>query len=109
MLKRKRLERREDVMDHHLDRPQSNGWPPPFLAPIEGVSRSCCCPAAPVVQVLFPPSSGHASMELLLCRHHYRACVNALPSFGVALYDDAGRLIDPGAKQPVVVHEAVSR
>jgi hypothetical protein len=89
MLNRRRGERR-DVIDDRPDRPESN-WPPSFLAPLDGTSRSCCCPAAPVLQVLFPPASGHGAMELLLCRHHYRTCSDALSPFGVALYDDAGR------------------
>lgn len=55
------------------------------------------------------PASGHGSMELLLCRHHYRACSKALSSFRVALYDDAGQLVDPDARQAVVLHEGVSR
>ena len=48
-------------------------------------------------------------MELLLCRHHYRTCFEALPSFGVALYDHAGRLVAPGATPSVILHEAASR
>ena len=108
MLNRRRRERRDEVMEHQPDRPRLNGWPPSLLAPLEGISKSCCCPGAPVIQVLFPPTSDHGSMELLLCQHHYRACSAALVSFGVALYDDAGRLIDPGAGQSVVLHQAVS-
>lgn len=108
MLNRRRRERRAEVMDQHSDGPRSDGWPPAFLAPLDGISRSCCCPASPAVQVLFPSTARHGSMELLLCHHHYRAGSAALASFGVALYDDAGRLMDPGARQHVAVHQAVS-
>ena len=42
-------------------------------------SRSCCCPARPVVKVIMPPTASRAhSVDLWLCGHHYHASVSAL-------------------------------
>ena len=42
-------------------------------------SRSCCCPARPVVKVIMPPVPGRRhSIDLWLCGHHYRASSAAL-------------------------------
>ena len=108
MLNRRGRERGAEVVDQHPVHPRSDGWPPSFLAPIDVISRACCCPASPVIQVLIPATSERGSMELLFCHHHYRACSIALASFGVALYDDAGRLMDPSAREHVGLHQAVS-
>src|SRR4051812_12667508 len=109
MLNRGRHDRREEMMDYRPDRPPSNGGAPSSLVPLDGISRSCCCPGAPFTQALFPPSSRHGSTELLLCRHHYRACLNALTAFDVAFYDVAGRPIASDAAKPMISHEGASR
>lgn len=45
----------------------------PVIDP-EVPSRSCCCPARPVVKVIMPPSPGRKHpVDLWLCGHHYRA------------------------------------
>ncbi len=42
-------------------------------------SRSCCCPARPVVKVIMPPAPGRTHpVDLWLCGHHYRASRAAL-------------------------------
>jgi hypothetical protein len=46
-------------------------------------SRSCCCPARPVVKVIMPPTQGRRhSVDLWLCGHHYRASRAALLTAG---------------------------
>jgi len=42
-------------------------------------SRSCCCPARPVVKVIMPSAAGRPHpVDLWLCGHHYRASLTAL-------------------------------
>jgi len=42
-------------------------------------SRSCCCPARPVVKVIMPPAADRRhSVDLWLCGHHYRTSAAAL-------------------------------
>jgi hypothetical protein len=42
-------------------------------------SRSCCCPARPVVKIVMPPVPGRPHpVDLWLCGHHYRASRAAL-------------------------------
>jgi hypothetical protein len=42
-------------------------------------SRSCCCPAPPVVKVTMPPTADSVRpADLWLCGHHYRASLAAL-------------------------------
>jgi hypothetical protein len=42
-------------------------------------SRSCCCPARPVVKIVMPPADDrNHPVDLWLCGHHYRASRAAL-------------------------------
>lgn len=42
-------------------------------------SRSCCCPARPAVKVIMPPTATRRhSVDLWLCRHHYRESTGTL-------------------------------
>jgi hypothetical protein len=51
-------------------------------------SRSCCCPARPVVKVIIPPAERRAQpMDLWLCGHHYRASLAALLTSGATVED----------------------
>ena len=51
-------------------------------------SRSCCCPARPVVKVIMPPTADRRhSVDLWLCGHHYRASVVALAKAGARVED----------------------
>jgi hypothetical protein len=51
-------------------------------------SRSCCCPARPVVRVLMPPVAGRPHpVDLWLCGHHYRLSRQALCSAGAVAED----------------------
>jgi hypothetical protein len=51
-------------------------------------SRSCCCPARPVVKVIMPPTVSRAhSVDLWLCGHHYRASLAALLEAGASVED----------------------
>jgi hypothetical protein len=66
-------------------------------------SRACCCPAAPVVTVIMPPTPARPHpVDLLLCGHHYRASQAALRAAGATVYDAAGTLImaDASAQPP---------
>jgi hypothetical protein len=54
-------------------------------------SRSCCCPARPVVKVVMPPTAGRAHpVDLWLCGHHYRASMAALAAAGATIADLTG-------------------
>jgi hypothetical protein len=51
-------------------------------------SRSCCCPARPVVKVIMPPGGGRRhSVDLWLCGHHYHASAAALAKTGARVED----------------------
>jgi hypothetical protein len=51
-------------------------------------SRSCCCPARPVVKVIMPPAgSRDHPVELYLCGHHYHASTAALLVAGAHVED----------------------
>jgi hypothetical protein len=51
-------------------------------------SRSCCCPAQPVVMVLIPPRGDRTdAADLWLCGHHYRASRGALLAAGAIVLD----------------------
>lgn len=51
-------------------------------------SRSCCCPARPVVKVIMPPTAGRAHpVDLWLCGHHLRASLPALVEAGASVED----------------------
>ena len=66
--------------------------------PIALASRACCCPAAPVVTVIMPPTAGRPHpVDLLLCGHHYRVSQAALGAAGATVYDSTGTLIMRGA------------
>lgn len=55
-------------------------------------SRSCCCPARPVVKVIMPPGGADRahSVDLWLCGHHYRASLTALAAAGATVEDLTG-------------------
>lgn len=49
------------------------------------LTRSCCCPARPAVQVIMPPVPDRPhETDLLLCDHHFRASREALAAAGAA-------------------------
>ena len=51
-------------------------------------SRSCCCPAPPVVKVTMPATTdGAHPVDLWLCGHHYRASLAALLRAGANVED----------------------
>ena len=51
-------------------------------------SRSCCCPARPVVKVIMPAAPGRPNpVDLWLCGHHYRASRAALLAAGADVED----------------------
>lgn len=51
-------------------------------------SRSCCCPARPVVRVIMPPTAERPRpVDLWLCGHHYRASLHALLAAGATVED----------------------
>ena len=51
-------------------------------------SRSCCCPARPVVKIIMPPAARRAQpVDLWLCGHHYRASLAALLEAGATVED----------------------
>lgn len=46
-------------------------------------SRSCCCPARPVVKVIMPPTADRPHpVDLWLCGHHYHVSARALLAAG---------------------------
>ena len=58
-------------------------------------SRSCCCPARPVVKVVMPPAVGRTHpVDLWLCGHHYRASLSALAVAGATVQDLTGMGIE---------------
>lgn len=55
-------------------------------------SRSCCCPARPVVKVIMPPVPGRNNpVDLWLCGHHYRASCAALLAANARVEDLSAR------------------
>ena len=51
-------------------------------------SRSCCCPARPVVKIVMPPTAGRDHpVELYLCGHHYHVSTPALILAGATVED----------------------
>src|SRR5215831_5834963 len=71
-----------------------NDWP----GRLRLVERSCCCPAMPVVMVLIPPISVRPHhVDLLLCRHHYRASRAALAAVGAVAIDETGAILEPAS------------
>lgn len=66
---------------------------------LASASGACCCSAWPAVVVLMPPSPTRRHyIDLLLCRHHYRASRQALSAAGAMVLDpDNG----PAAAQPM--------
>lgn len=51
-------------------------------------TRSCCCPARPLVKVTMPPTATRRhSVDLWLCGHHYRASVGSLIEAGARVED----------------------
>ena len=80
---------------HRGDEPARSGaddnaeWFGPRLA-----ERSCCCPARPVVKVLIPPvATRRHTVDLLLCRHHYLACLAALAAANAIAIDETGSVL----------------
>lgn len=61
-------------------------------------SRSCCCPARPMVTVVLPATSGRPGpVDLWLCGHHYRASLGALLAAGADIEELAVPDSRPGA------------
>jgi hypothetical protein len=61
-------------------------------------SRSCCCPARPVIIAVVPPSTGRVhAVDVLLCAHHYRRSRTALAATGAALLHVSGLPVRAGA------------
>lgn len=59
-------------------------------------SRSCCCPACPVVKVTMPPTTdGALPVDLWLCGHHYRASLATLLRAGAKVEDLTTRTDGP--------------
>lgn len=51
-------------------------------------SRSCCCPARPIVKIIMPSTpSRPRPVDLWLCDHHYRASQAALLLAGAVVED----------------------
>ena len=68
-------------------------------APIAPDARSCCCPAAPVAQVIVTPAgaAAHTETDILLCAHHLRRSAAALRALGAAIYQRGDLLDDIGS------------
>lgn len=50
------------------------------------LTRSCCCPARPVVQVIMPPVPERPhETDLLLCEHHFRFSRQALAAVSASV------------------------
>lgn len=66
-------------------------------------SRSCCCPARPVVKVIMPPVPGrNHPVDLYLCGHHYHASTAALLVAG-AKVEDLSTPVEPDPETLVQV------
>jgi len=65
-----------------------SGGPAAWRRALWSAGRACCCPARPVVIAVMPPSPGRPrAVDLLLCRHHYRASEKALAAAGALILD----------------------
>jgi hypothetical protein len=50
------------------------------------LTRACCCPARPAVQVIMPPAPERPhETDLLLCEHHFRFSREALAATGASV------------------------
>lgn len=50
------------------------------------LTRACCCPSRPVVQVIMPPVPERPhETDLLLCEHHFRFSRQALDAVGASV------------------------
>ncbi len=59
--------------------------------------RACCCPAAPLVIAVMPPTASRPHQtELLLCGHHYRVSRQALTAAGATVMDLGGMPVGDG-------------
>lgn len=102
----------------HFPRPHPGaaGLPPPVPARVTTspghwrsvlarAGRACCCTAPPAVVAIVPPASGRPpETDLLLCRHHYRACGETLAAIGAVIFDpdDAPEAPErPGEAEPM--------
>ncbi len=66
-------------------------------------SRSCCCPARPVVKVIMPPTAERAHpVDLWLCGHHYRVSLATLIGAGATVEDLTITADDPLADHVVI-------
>lgn len=71
-----------------------------WRASLKRAERACCCPARPAVVVIMPAAAGRPyPIDLLLCRHHYRACADALAAAGAAVFDTRGLPVTTGQVQ----------
>lgn len=71
-------------------------------------SRSCCCPARPMVKIIMPPVPGREHpVDLWLCGHHYHASRAALLAAGADAID-LSALRDPGAEAGVPAQAAAA-
>ena len=67
-------------------------------------SRSCCCPARPVVKVIMPPTADRAQpVDLWLCGHHYRTSAAALHAAGASVEDLRVMTDNPQTDQAAVL------
>lgn len=60
---------------------------------------ACCCPAQPQVKVVMPATASHPSVDIWLCRHHWRASRRALAAAGAAVYDVSGSGLAPEGRR----------
>jgi hypothetical protein len=71
------------------------GEPRLLHPPITPDARSCCCPAAPVAQVVTSPAGArNLEVDILLCAHHLRRSAAALRRLGAVVYDHRGDVVD---------------
>ena len=88
--------------------PGSGSLPPdpiPADSPACREDRACCCPAAPVVRVIMPPTAGRPHpVDLLLCGHHYRVSRPALTAAGASMFTLSGSEDAAAAALLDVVH-----
>jgi hypothetical protein len=62
-------------------------------------NRACCCAAPPVAIVMMPAAAcaDGATIDLLLCGHHFRASKPALAAVGATILDIKGHPLTAGA------------
>ncbi len=83
------------------------GGPAAWRKALWSAGRACCCPAKPVVIAVMPPSPARPrAVDLMLCRHHYRASEKALAAAGAVILDpeqwgpeDLASATSPGADE----------